>query len=367
MSDQTAAQPAHSYPCASCGATVQFAPGTNSLQCPYCGHQQQVAPPQRQVREHSFSELTHKARTPVQSLAPNHFVCQGCGARTEGTELARNCQFCAAPLVADTSGGEIVPPEAVLPFALARGDAREALRGWVKSRWFAPKRLKNVTEAESSKSTYVPHWTYDARTTSRYVGERGVYYYVTETYTTTENGRSVTRTRQVRRTRWYPASGTVARDFDDILIMATRHVTQKQLRELEPWPLKKAVAYRPEYLAGHQALRYDVEPEAGFESAKQEAAQVIRQDCRSDIGGDEQRVHSVDTRYRDVTYKLMLLPVWICCYLFSGKPWQVLINGVTGEVQGQRPYSAWKIAGAVTAGLALVAAIVVLVMLAQNK
>ncbi|MGH8880794.1 MAG: hypothetical protein ACRD0P_26155, partial [Stackebrandtia sp.] len=162
---------------------MQFAPGTDLLQCPYCGHQQRLAQSSTAVREHSFDELVAKRRTPVASLAPNHFACQGCGAKTEGTELARSCQFCAAPLVADTTGGEVIAPEAVLPFKLARTDARDALRAWVKSRWFAPNRLKRVTETESAKSTYVPHWTYDTSTRSNYTGERGVHYWVTESYT----------------------------------------------------------------------------------------------------------------------------------------------------------------------------------------
>ena len=366
MSDQSSPSAVHTYPCSGCGANVEFAPGTDVLKCPYCGHEQALAAPTREVREHSFDQLLAKPRQPVASLGANHFVCSGCGARTDGDELARLCQFCASPLVADNAGGDVIPPEAVLPFGLDRGGARDALRRWVKSRWFAPNQLKKVTEAESSKSTYVPHWTYDAATVSHYQGERGTYYYVTETYTATENGQTVTKTRQVRHTSWSPASGTVRRDFDDILVMATGRVTNDQLRELEPWPLKDARAYQPEYLAGHQALRYEVEPEQGFEVAKQQAAPVIRNDCMRDIGGDEQRVHGVDTRYSNVTYKLMLLPVWICCYVFAGKNWQVLINGVTGEVQGQRPYSVAKIIGAVAAGLAVLAVIITLIVLNQN-
>lgn len=365
MPEDTAArsQAGHAFPCKSCGATVEFAPGTTALQCPYCGHSQQLVAPQREVQEHSLKALVKKQRVPVSQIAPYSFVCQGCGAHTEGTELSRKCQFCAAPLIANTVGTGIVPPEAVLPFALDRSKARDSLRKWVKSRWFAPTKLKTVTETESAKSTYVPHWTYDSKTASSYTGERGTHYYVSETYTTQVNGRSVTRTRQVRKTRWSPASGNVHRNFDDVLIMATSHVTNKQLAELEPWPLKKALPYRPDYLVGHLALRYDVDPERGFESAKQCMAAKIDKDCRRDIGGDEQRVHSVKTSHSHVTYKLLLLPVWICCYLFSGKTWQVLINGVSGEVQGERPYSAWKIAGAVTAALALIAAIVTLIVI----
>jgi len=63
---------------------------------------------------------------------------------------------------------------------------------------------------------YLPFWTYDTNTTSYYTGERGEYYYVTETYYERDaQGNQVARTRQVRHTRWYSASGTVSRWFDE--------------------------------------------------------------------------------------------------------------------------------------------------------
>jgi hypothetical protein len=240
---------------------------------------------------------------------------------------------------------------------------REALRKWASSRWFAPSSLKKVTEAESSRSTYLPHWTYDAETTSAYRGERGDHYWATETYT--ENGE--TKTRQVRRTAWRPARGVVERTFDDVLVAGTTRVAPRHLDALEPWPLLKAEAYRPEYLAGHETLRYDVEPEQGLGRAKETMQSVIRDDCERDIGGDEQRVHSVDTEYRAVMFKLMLLPVWVAVYLHAGKTYNVLVNGRTGEVAGERPYSAVKIALAIALAVVLITAVIVLVALNRHS
>ncbi|MER6943306.1 hypothetical protein ABT294_04710 [Nonomuraea sp. NPDC000554] len=340
------------HPCAGCGASVAFAPGTSVMRCPYCGSEQRIAAPTRAVREHSYDAFLAKPR--VQRLAPNRFACPGCGARTESDALSRNCQFCGTVLVADTAQDVQVAPEAVLPFAFDRDHTRTRLRSWVKSRWFAPNRLKRVSEAESMKSTYLPHWTFDAGTQSRYTGRRGDHYYVNETYT--QNGQ--TKTRRVRKTRWRPASGTVARHFDDVLVAATSQVPREHLDALEPWPLEQAAPFQPAYIAGHHTLRYDTEPERGLDEAKHTMATVITEDCRRDIGGDVQQVQGVDTRYHDITFKLVLLPVWVGCYLFGGRTYQVLINGVTGEVQGDRPYSAVKITLAVLAALALVGCVV---------
>ncbi|WP_238010039.1 hypothetical protein KZZ52_20410 [Dactylosporangium sp. AC04546] len=350
------------YPCAGCGANVEFAPGTSVLRCPYCGHETQLAAPTREVREHDWAQFAGLPRKPVALLAKHVFRCQNCGASTESDAISDRCRFCGAAVVAEVNPDDQVVPEAVLPFALDKRQLREALGKWASSRWFAPNGLKKVSEAESAKSTYMPHWTFDTRTVSDYRGERGEHYWDTETYT--ENGE--TKTRQVRKTRWYPASGTVGRTFDDVLVTGTTKVSPKHLEALDPWPLTDAEPYRPEYLAGHETLRYDVEPEAGLEHAKGKMAPEIESDCRQDIGGDEQRVHQVDTQYFDVTFKLMLLPVWLACYIYAGKTFNIQVNGRTGEVAGERPYSAAKIAAAITAGVLAIAVIVFLIWYAKS-
>jgi hypothetical protein len=46
--------------------------------------------------------------------------------------------------------------------------------------------------------------------------------------------------------------------------------------------------------------------------------------------------------------------VWISAYQFNGKRYNVVVNGQTGEVEGDRPYSVWKIGFAVLAVLLVV-------------
>ncbi|WP_037362005.1 hypothetical protein [Amycolatopsis orientalis] len=342
------------YPCGGCGARLEFAPGTTALQCPYCGFRQEIAAGEKQIREIPFAELANLARKPVGSIGKYVFVCQRCAARTETNETASMCQFCGAPLVIDPDASGQLVPEGVLPFAFDRPAVSTHLKKWTSSRWFAPTALKKVTTAESTKSTYIPHWTYDSQTVSVYTGARGEYYYVTETYY--ENGEQ--RTRQVRHTRWYPARGRVARNFDDVLVPASTQLPLPELDKLAPWPLLDSAPYQPQYLSGHFALRYDIEPETGFEEAKNRMAPVIADDCKNDIGGDTQRLNSVDTQHNNVTFKLMLLPVWVATYVYAGKTWQILVNGVTGEIHGQRPWSKAKIAVAVVLALIVLAAIV---------
>src|SRR5690606_25027992 len=118
--------------------------------------------------------------------------------------------------------GAQLQPGALLPFGIDRKRAKQLFQGWIAGLWFAPSKLKNVARLDDRLTgIYVPYWTYDSRTTTFYRGQRGEHYWTTETYTTRVNGKTVTRTRQVRKTRWWPCSGTVWNRFDDVLVMAS--------------------------------------------------------------------------------------------------------------------------------------------------
>ena len=92
---------------------------------------------------------------------------------------------------------------------------------------------------------------------------------------------------------------------------------------------------------------------------------VIERDVRFDIGGDRQRIHNMDTTLGEVTFKHILLPVWLAAYKYRGNTYRFVVNGRTGRVQGERPYSAIKITIAVILGLIAAAAIGYVV--AQNQ
>ncbi|MES2550130.1 MAG: primosomal protein N' (replication factor Y) - superfamily II helicase, partial [Pseudomonadota bacterium] len=260
------------------------------------------------------------------------------------------------PVVLDTGTQRHIKPQALVPFVLTETEARKAMTAWLGSLWFAPNSLlEYARKGRAMNGIYVPFWTFDADTASRYTGQRGEYYYETRTVSVRVNGKMETRQEQVRHTRWYPASGRVARDFDDVLVMASGSLPERLGNELTPWDLGALVPYGPEYLAGFQAEGYTVGLGDGHQKARQKMSEVIVQDVRDDIGGDDQRVDDVDTSWSEETFKHILLPVWMAAYKYNGKSYRFIVNAQTGEVQGERPWSAWKIAFAVL--LALVVAL----------
>jgi ribosomal protein S27E len=357
-----AAPKVHTYPCPDCGADLVYEPKDGFLTCPHCGGKEAIPASAELVEERSFERYLQMRPQQLEQLAANalEVQCQGCGATVTFVppEVARQCDFCGVQIVAQAKSADpTLAPEGVLPFRVTSQQASTALRHWLQSRWFAPNALKTFAQPDAIQGVYLPFWTYDTHTTSYYTGERGDHYYETETYYETDDkGNQVARTRQVQHTRWYPATGTVERWFDDVLVPASTSIPQNRLEALEPWDLMELRPYDPAFLSGFKAQRYQVDLAKGFERVQQVCAGVIRSDVNNDIGGDEQRIHNVTTNYSAITFKHLLLPVYAGAYRLNQKVFQIVVNGRTGEVLGDRPYSAVKIA-------LLVAAIIVILLI----
>jgi predicted RNA-binding Zn-ribbon protein involved in translation (DUF1610 family) len=360
-----AAPKEHRWPCEQCGAQLRYAPGQTELVCDHCGHVQAI--PATAGRSRDAALIEHDLHRALADNLPGAAMeevrtttCTNCGAQIEfqGASHATECPFCASPVVVDTGAQRLIKPQALVPFALDERQAREAMVKWMGNLWFAPNTLMEYArKGRAMNGVYVPYWTFDADTSSTYTGQRGVYYYVTRTVTVQENGRSVQKQVQERKTRWYPASGRVSRDFNDVLVLGSTGLPRGLATSLGPWTLDALAPYAPDYLAGFNAEGYTVPLDAAHAEAQQEMSYVIRQDVERDIGGDEQRVDSVDTTWSEETFKHVLLPVWLAAYKYNGKSYRFLVNGQTGKVRGERPWSVWKITFAVVvvAALALAA------------
>lgn len=368
MNESSAQTSTHQeFPCQQCGAKLEFAPGTTGLACPYCGHSQTIAAgPTQAVEEKCFVEALRSARQqPLSALAQgtHEIQCNGCGAVTQLIAQAASCPFCDSPVVAPAEQDRTtIVPESVLPFYIDDRKAGETFKTWVESRWFAPNDLAAKARRARMDGVYLPYYTYDALTSASYRGERGEHYYVTETY---KDAQGNTQTRQVQKTRWYPASGHIQCHFDDLLVCASTSLPAKLIDELEPWDLAALTPYDPRYLSGFMAERPAVDLEQGFEAAKHKMVPTIESTIRADIGGDTQRIHSYSTSHANITFKLFFLPLWLSSFRYDDKVYRFVVNARTGEAVGERPWSVIKIVLAVLAALALIAAIVAVVGLTQ--
>jgi LSD1 subclass zinc finger protein len=333
------------FTCSSCGANMIFNPGNQRLQCTYCETIEKIES-KGTIDETRYDLYLEKGIQNLQPMAQNamQVSCESCGATVNFTppETTDECDFCAAKIVAlPKSADLLISPNGILPLGVTASEAKEYFQEWIRSRWFVPNKLKKLAKESEKHSIYIPYWMYDGFANSDYTGQRGVTHYTTETYY--ENGER--KTRQTSHTEWTSVSGSVFNQFENVSIAATKSVPRKYLDKLEPWTLSSVKSYDPAYLSGHKAQTYQVPLEESYELFKDAANKLIYSEIRSDIGGDQQRIDNVSSRFSDITFKHLLLPVYALAYLYKSGVYQVFINGRTGEVQGERPYSFVKIIG----------------------
>jgi len=358
----------HRFPCDQCGGDLRFDPGGGRLVCDHCGAAEALdgAAPATTPRELDFRSAVSGSLDAAEIEETRVMSCPNCGAQTEfDSDIhAAECPFCATPVVTDTGTHRHIKPKGLLPFALEESTAHAAMTDWLGRLWFAPNGLKTYArKGRRMQGIYVPYWTFDADTTTRYRGQRGTHYY--ETRTVVRDGKS--KQVRVRKTRWRSVSGQVARFFDDVLVLASHSLPRRYTDALEPWDLSELEPYRPDYLAGFRAEGYQVELEEAFGEAREKMDRVIRRDVKFDIGGDAQRIRDMDTDIGRLTFKHVLLPVWLAAYSYRGETYRFVVNGRTGRVQGERPWSAIKIAVAVVLGLLVAGAVGYAVALGQGQ
>ena len=363
----TKAPPAgRKFPCPKCGAKLDFDPSARALACPYCGHKEAIERGHKDPQEHDL-EAYLRDRDSVKSALPDHssqVTCTGCGAvvMLEDKVVTDRCPYCGTHLENKPQAAEaMIQPEGVLPFKLDQRQAVDAFDRWLSGLWFAPNALRKMSNLGQLNGVYVPFWTFDSMTYTHYTGERGDDYWVTETYTETNaQGQTETKTRQVLKTRWTPVAGEVRHFFDDVLVCASKGLPPAYRQNVTPRELKGLEEFRAEFLSGFKTERYQVGPRDGFKQAQQIMDEHIRRLCCQDIGGNHQRLQSVQTRHVGVTFKHILLPVWLAAYRYQDRSYSVIVNGRTGEIMGHRPYS-WVKITLLVLGIILAIALAVLI------
>ncbi|MBM7366114.1 hypothetical protein [Gordonia hydrophobica] len=346
------------YPCGSCGAALAFNPDQQNLACGSCGTTYPIIiDPQATLSRHDLQSTVQEIRALIptgQEGNEHEVICQSCGGRTifNGTLTATRCPYCATPIqrtdIQDSP--ERLAVDGILPLRVSEDHARTEISNWINSRWFAPSEFKKYRTLGSFTSVYMSYFTYDADTVTQYRGRRG------DNYTVVVGSGEDRRTET--RIRWRSVRGTVANRIRDLPENANTGFDAKRVRELEPWPMEQVTPYKPEFVAGHLSRTYDNDPMQVFTAAaRPRIDSMIESTIRADIGGDHQQITSKQTNFSLLQFMYVLLPLWLLTVSFESRPFQVFVNGLTGEVQGQRPWSKVKIIAASVAVLIVVAVI----------
>lgn len=338
--------------CPACGGEAQWNPAKKALICAFCG----TASPYEvktdgEVVEHDLVAALQSIPQEARGWQDERrsVRCQHCQAISTFTtaQQGKACDFCgSSALVPFEESGGVIRPESLLPFEIGQPDARDRLRQWYKSRFWAPSNLGGKALTDTVHGVYLPYWTFDAGVSARYTAEGGEYY---------QNQKGE------REVRWFPVSGQVQHFFDDTLVCGSKGVHPWLVEAVEPFPTttEKLKPYDPGYLSGWTVERYQLDLVAAAQHGRDRMVSAIRDMCARDIRADTHRNLQVTPTFERQTFKHVLLPVWLVGYRYGTKNFQVVVNGSTGQVAGEYPKSWVKIA------LAVIAALIVVYLLAK--
>jgi hypothetical protein len=329
------------FNCPACGGEAHWNPARHALICPYCGTE---SPAELLERGAGTVIVEHDLVAALRAIPDSargwqaertSVQCQSCRAISvfDPAKISRQCDFCGSTaLVPYEQVKDAFRPESLLPLKISETEARERLRSWYGRQWLAPNAFGKKALTDTVRGIYLPYWTFDASVHARWTAESGEYYYVR------------VNNRRVRRVRWSPASGELSHAFDDDLVGASLGVHTGLLKAVEPFPTSELVPYDAGYLSGWMVERYQIDLVGASQRSRAQMDAALREMCAARIPGDTHRNLVVSADYIDQTFKHILAPIWLLTYTYRGKAYQAVVNGVTGAVAGERPWSWIKIA-----------------------
>lgn len=327
--------------CNQCGSILHFQIGTNETKCSSCGNTQLIEEKKEKIKKFNYDEFIKKINLKESVREVNSIECSNCGAVIcfEDNLVGGDCTFCTTPLsIAQSKLTQQIHPESLLPFAIDQETANRKFKEWFASRWFAPNDLKRMsTNPDRLTGIYIPFWLFNADTTTDYTGTKIVKF--------------------DKSSKAYKKSGTVYYEFNNLDIVASTTLPKECVDELEPWDLENLLPFNEKYIFGFKTQGYQINLPNGFENGKEKMNKELSSIVKSDIGGDEQEIKTMETKYSNLSFQHVLLPIWMSSFKYKGKIQQFVINGRTGEVQGERPYSKWKLISFFLFGLAVLISI----------
>lgn len=325
--------------CPNCGATVRFDPSLGKTHCEYCGYSCELPETDNEndICEHDFESALH-TESFNWGEQKKSVECKQCGAVSiyDALETAAECPFCGSTSVMPAANDNTIAPGAVCPFSVPKEKASEKFTTWLKKKWFAPRKAKKNAQPEAFQGVYLPYWTYDAQTSSSFTAQVGYDRRVKDS-----NGNTKTET------TWKHVNGVYEQFIDDETVMASKRHSNSIIVSCEPFDFSQMVPYSPQVMAGFIAERYSLGLKEGWEKAQNTIQSKLRNEitqyARSHWSAD--RVSSVkfSTHYSDITYKYLLVPVWISSFKYKDKVYQFAVNGQTGKVGGKAPVSAMRV------------------------
>jgi predicted RNA-binding Zn-ribbon protein involved in translation (DUF1610 family) len=325
--------------CPQCGSKIALAPASESLHCQFCGHERAITPedvpapeaavlvvPPAPVAEQDFVVALntpggHRWVLPTARV----LTCQGCGAvvTLAPAQVSMRCPFCgSAHVVVGQAHPDLLAPEGVLPFRVTAAQALQAARTWLAAARFRPGDLDARATLATPRPIYLPVWTFDITGELSWRGYETVHEPATR--------------RPVIRPVMRPVYGSAPILYDDLLVLGTPSLPEELLAGLR-FDTHALAPYTPDLLANWPAEIYRRPVADASLRAREQAAQATAAQLAGNPPSGLSDWQITGSNVSVLSYKLVLLPVWLTEYGYGGQQYPLVVNGHSGQAEGVVP------------------------------
>jgi hypothetical protein len=259
-------------------------------------------------------------------------------------QKATQCAYCGSnQLVEPAESGEFVDPQVIALIKVDEQQANKRARDWLSRGFWSPDNLLGSVHGLRLRPAYYSCWMFDGTVEVHWSCE-------------------VQETSYGSSQRWEPRSGAEFEYFNQVVVPGVRSLKPAELESIEPFNLVDVEAFKGEHLAGWPALIYDIPLSDASLDARELVLRKFRPQIYSMIepAREKRNIRIGGGAWSDMTFKHVLLPIWIGTYHFQNKEFHILVNGQTGKVGGDKPKDTVKITfGALTVVMFMILLVVI--------
>lgn len=321
------------YQCPNCAAGLLFDAEKQKFCCEFCMSEFT----EEELKETDAAEKAEETIKNAEDFCNqmNEYRCPACGAEIVADEntAADICYYCHNPVVLVGKLSGQMQPAKIIPFKYDKKAAEEKLVSNAKKKWFLPRDFFSPGQLQKISGVYFPFWVTDADTDcSEEAMATRVRSWTAGNYNYTETSRFKLHRRAYIH-------------FEDIVTSALSDADKAMLEGILPYPSDSLIDFSMPYLSGFTAKKRDIERQTLSGEVKgrmNEYADILLK--RSMTGYATVNVTGKNVNILRSHWEYALMPIWILTYEGkNGKIYTYAMNGYTGKIYGEYPFSVGKI------------------------
>lgn len=270
--------------------------------------------------------------------------CNSCGAAIAySVEVqAPRCAYCASEMHLETQEDPIDQAKRFVPFAVNPEQARQALAAFLSnSGFFRPPDLATRASVDSLKPLWWPGWEFDVAVEVSWAAD-------------TDAG--------ARRSDWAPHSGEAKFVLRNVLVSASRGLTEKETNQLAPsYDIAQALP-APQGPEEAQVELFDLTRSGARKQILAAVENLAREHiAKHELPGRRHRNLNVAVVLSGLETTNFALPAYVLAYRYGKKLYRVVVHGQNPAcVLGEKPISKLRVAFTALAAAVLIAVVVLL-------